>query len=65
VVEIAQPENFQVVRQANQVPCDGAGSCTSAIFQGARAVQSVPYSPLSPAVCVIPREMLIGAVGLQ
>lgn len=50
--------DFTVSRQRNQVPCDARGSCENAKFAAPEIVQEVPYIPLAPVVCVVPKEAL-------
>jgi hypothetical protein len=61
VVEQSAPAAFIVTRQPNIVPCDGiTGDCTNAVFGGQVQAQSVAYTPLTPVVCAIPPNLLIG-----
>lgn len=60
VIEEIQPWNFGVTRQRNSTPCMASGSCVEATFDGTTQVQSVPYTPLTPVVCAIPKDLLIG-----
>ena len=53
------PANFEVSRRQNAVPCGANGSCKDAGFAAGRVVQSVVYFPLTPVVCVIPRQALL------
>lgn len=53
-------EEFQVSREASLVPCNAVGDCSLAQFQEAKLVQSVPYTRLTPVVCVLPRHLLVG-----
>lgn len=61
MVEISQPSNFIVNRQANAVPCAaGTGDCTGVGFGGQTQVQSVTFTGITPVVCAIPKELLSG-----
>jgi hypothetical protein len=50
------PAPFQVWRQPNSTPCDLSGNCQWP--GGMQLAQSVPYTPLTPVVCVIPKSGL-------
>jgi hypothetical protein len=67
MVEEAQPSAFLVTRQKNQTACAAAGStspnegsCVNMTLAGTSTVQSVTYTKLTPVVCVIPKELIIG-----
>jgi hypothetical protein len=59
-VEISQPANFLVGRQANATPCSGTGDCSNAAFAKVTKAESVPYQGLSPVLCVLPPNLLKG-----
>lgn len=60
VLSVRAPEAFRVSREANAVPCDGAGDCGAADFREPELAQSVAYTRLTPTVCVIPRHLVLG-----
>jgi hypothetical protein len=70
LVEAERPLPFKVKRRANLVPCQSTstnpnrptGSCADVAFRNARTVQSSVYAATSPVVCVIPTELLEGAI---
>jgi hypothetical protein len=59
-IETAPPANFLVTREPSLTPCAASGDCTNATFHGFATVQSVAYTPLTPVICVIPKEALGG-----
>jgi hypothetical protein len=47
---------FEVTRSPNLVPCDArTGSCRFAEFGPKAVVQTVPYTALTPTICVLPK----------
>ncbi len=60
IVETNVPDPFEVVRAANAVPCDMAGSCKMISFEKETTVQTVKYEPKLPNLCVISKEMMEG-----
>lgn len=70
MVEIERPLPMKVKRAANIIPCTGTstdpsnptGSCAGAEFAKARTVQTNVFAATSPVVCVIPPELLEGAI---
>ena len=71
VVEVSQPAGLVVRRQANPdtpaTRCAPAvstnpspGSCKNAVFGGVTTPQTVTYTPITPVVCAIPKDLLSG-----
>jgi hypothetical protein len=64
VVEAVAPSNFNVNRQPNTTPCTTGGTtpgdCSQATFGGTLTAESVPYTALTPIICVIPPSLLSG-----
>jgi len=61
MVEISQPSNFIVNRQANANPCAvGTGDCSAVGFGGQSQPQSIAFTGITPVVCAIPKDLLSG-----
>lgn len=61
MVEIGQPSNFVVNRQANSIACAvGTGDCTGVGFGGQSQPQSITFTGITPVVCAIPKDLLSG-----
>ncbi|MGZ3692633.1 MAG: hypothetical protein ACXWQO_00065 [Bdellovibrionota bacterium] len=59
VIETSKPASLLVSRQENETPCALAtGSCANASFKAPQTVQTVQYTKLPAAVCVISKALL-------
>jgi hypothetical protein len=60
IFSVEEPRPFEVLRQPSQYTCDSLGDCTNAEFGWKEQVESVEYMPLTPIICVIPKNRILG-----